>query len=172
MTFNHHRKRDLSLLIANILDHFDTALYSFLAPLLGAIFFPPADPVVQLIMAYSLLATSLFTRPFGTYLFGTLACKWGPERSLSYSLLGASVLTFLIGCLPSYDAIGWLAPAILIFIRLGRGLCAAGESTIAKLYILENKNTVQAFTASYWYNASTMGGIILASAVSTVCFFI
>ena len=31
-------KRDFSILIGNAMDHFDTALYGFLAPLLAGIF--------------------------------------------------------------------------------------------------------------------------------------
>jgi len=156
-------KKDFSILIGNALDHFDTALYGFLAPLMGPIFFPHHDPVVQLILAYSIMATSIITRPLGALLFGIMARSRGPLVGLSYSLIGVAIGTMCIGCLPGYDLIGWLAPLLLIMVRMVRGVCAAGESTIAKLYIMEGKTNHHALKASYYYETSSMVGTIFAS---------
>jgi MFS family permease len=161
-------KRDLSILIGNALDHFDTALYGFLAPLLAPLFFPTYEPVVQLILAYSLLATSLVTRPIGSFIFGNLARHYGPVLGLSYSLMGVAIATVGIGCLPIYATIGWLAPLGLILLRMLSGVFAAGEVTIAQLYILEGKPHQGALKASYLYHSSTMVGIILASGAATI----
>lgn len=161
-------KRDISILIGNALDHFDTALYGFLAPLLAGAFFPNHDKIVALILAYSVLATSLFTRPIGSYFFGVIAKKYGGVFALSHSLIGVALTTALIGVIPSYTQIGWLAPLLLIVIRTMQGIYSEGECAIAKLYILENKEEKKAFKASYLYNTSTMVGIILASFISTI----
>ena len=160
--------RDRSILIANALDHFDTALYGFLAPVLGPLFFPHADPLVQVILAYSVMATSLVTRPLGALLFGTLAWYRGPLKSLCYSLIGVALTTALIGFLPTYQDAGWLAPALLIVVRMIKGIFASGESTLAKLYILENKGRESALKASYLYQSSSLLGIILASSMATL----
>lgn len=161
-------KRDLSILIGNTLEHFDTSLYGFLAPILAPIFFPKYDPVVQLIMAYSIMSTSLITRPLGSFIFGVIARNYGPTLGLSYSLIGVAITTVGIGFLPSYESVGWFSTFFLILIRMTRGIFAAGESTIAKIYILQGKEHTDALKASYWYQTSSMLGIILASAVSTV----
>src|SRR3990167_3809689 len=100
-------KKDISLLIGNALDRFDTSLYSFLAPVMAPIFFPGYDPVVQLILAYATSITSLFARPIGTFLFGTLALYCGPLYALSYSLIGVGVATVIIGAIPAYEIVGW-----------------------------------------------------------------
>ena len=160
-------KRDLSILFANSLDHFDTSIYAFLAPVLGAIFFPDHEPIVQLILAYSVVATSVFTRPVGAYISGVIAKNYGAAAGLSYSLLGVSLATLMIGCIPSHAEIGGLAPFALIIIRMLKGLCASGETTIAKLYIMDGKDEPGAIRASYLYQCSTMYGIISASAVAT-----
>jgi MFS family permease len=161
-------KKDISILIGNALDRFDTSLYGFLAPIMGPIFFPGHDPVMQLILTYATSITSLFSRPIGTFLFGMIARSKGPIFGLSYSLIGVAITTVCIGCIPSYAAIGTLAPLSLIIIRIIRGVFAAGESVIAKLYIMENKSDHQALTASHLYQSSSMLGIIMASAVSTI----
>lgn len=161
-------KRDISILIGNALDRFDTSLYGFLAPIMGPIFFPHHDPVVQLILTYATSVTSLFSRPIGTILFGMLARRKGPLCALSYSLMGVAFFTVCIGCIPRYADIGWLAPLSLVLIRIARGICAAGESTIAKLYIMENKSDTHALIASHLYQSSSMLGIIIASVAATV----
>lgn len=161
-------KRDFSILIGNAMDHFDTALYGFLAPLLAAVFFPNHDKVVSLILTYIVLATSLFTRPIGSYFFGVIAKKYGGVFALSHSLIGAAFTTSLIGLIPSHAQIGWLAPLLLIVLRTLQGVYSEGECAIAKLFILENKEKKKAFKASYLYQTSTMLGIILASFISTI----
>lgn len=161
-------KKDISILIGNALDRFDTSLYGFLAPVMGPLFFPHHDPIVQLILTYATSVTSLFSRPIGTFIFGMLARYKGPLCGLSYSLIGVALTTVCIGCIPSYAVIGHYAPLSLIMIRLVRGICAAGESTIAKLYIMENKTKNHALLASHLYQSSSMVGIIMASLAATV----
>src|SRR5438093_892004 len=101
-------KKDLSILVGNALDNFDTSIYSFLAPLLAPVFFPKYDPIVQLILAYTVLMISLFARPLGAFIFGVIARKHGPVFGLSYSLIGVAIATVYTGFLPSYEDIGWL----------------------------------------------------------------
>jgi MFS family permease len=166
--FSFLQKKDISILVGNVLDRYDTSLYGFLAPVMGPLFFPQYDPVVQLILSYATSATSLFSRPIGTFLFGMIARNYGPAFGLSYSLMGVAITTMCIGCIPGYALIGWWAPMVLVCIRLIRGVCAAGESTIAKLYIVENKSERDALKASHLYQSSSMLGIMCASAVSTL----
>jgi len=134
---------------------------------MGPIFFPDHDPVVQLILTYATSITSLFSRPIGTFVFGMIAQHKGPTFGLSYSLMGVALTTMCVGCIPDHATIGWLAPLSLVFIRIVRGVFAAGESTIAKLYIMENKSDMHALTASHLYQSSSMLGIIMSSVVST-----
>lgn len=161
-------KKDLSILMGNALDNFDTSIYGFLAPLLAPIFFPKYDPVVQLILAYSVLLISLFARPLGAFIFGIIARKKGPMFGLSYSLIGVAIATVLTGFLPTYESLGWLAPFSLILLRIFKGIFAAGESTIAKLYLMEDKTDHNALKVSHLYQSSSMLGTILASGVATL----
>lgn len=161
-------KKDFSILIGNICDHYDTALYSFLAPKIAAIFFPNHEPLVQLILIYSVLCGSIITRPIGSIIFGVLVYRKGPINGLAYSLIGIALATFMIGCLPTYSRIGWLAPLLLIILRMLIGVFAAGETLISKLYMLESKTYIYAFKTSYLYEISTIIGIIAASTLSSI----
>lgn len=161
-------KQDYAIFVGTLLDHYNTALYGFLAPILGPLFFPHHDPTIQLLLSYSLLTTSLIARPVGVLLFSTLAATLSPGKSLSYSLLGLATTAVLIGCIPSYHLIGTAAPLILIMLKLIHELCAAGENTIAKLYLMENKPAYKALKASHLYNGLSMLGILLASSLATL----
>lgn len=167
---NKFTKKDFSILLANAIDHFDTSIYGFLAPILAPLFFPHHDPVISLIMSYSIFATSIVTRPLGSYLFGMIALNKGPMKALIYSLIGVSITTGIIGLLPLYSQYGILSPILLIFFRSFRGIFAAGESAIAKLYIIEDKTEKLAIRSSYIYQTSSMLGIVMAGLVSTVVF--
>jgi MFS family permease len=162
------QKKDLSILIGNGLDHFDTALYSFIAPILSNIFFPNNDPIISLILTYSTLATSIIARPIGAMIFSVIAKNYGANIALSYSLIGVAITTMFIGCLPTHSMVGWLSPLMLIIVLMIQNMFAEGESAIAKLYILDNKIQTQALKSSYLYQLSTMLGIIIASFVSAI----
>lgn len=162
------KKRELSILIGNSIDHFDTTIYSFIAPILSMAFFPNEEPVVGLILIYSILLTSIITRPIGSIIFSIMAKRLGPYLALSYSLIGVAITTISIGFIPTYEVIGSMSPIILTIIRTMQGIFAEGESAISKLCILEDKTTSDAFKASYLYQLSTMIGIIVASFVSSI----
>ena len=167
------KKRSLSeitIFIGNLLDHFNTSLYAFMAPFLAPIFFPNQEPVMQLILSYSVLATSIVTRPLGAIIFGVIACKRGPMFGLSYSLVGVAIATILLGCIPAHNTIGVFAPISLIIIRMLSGIFASGESSIAKLYVVENKESSKAFKFSCFYESSVMLGIIGAAGVATLVY--
>jgi len=161
-------KRDYSILIGSAVDHFDTALYSFLAPIFAQLFFPTSDPIISLILAYSVLATTIITRPLGSYIFGLIALTSGPAVSLSYSLIGVGITTLVLGFLPTYNQIGVYAPIFLIILRFFSGTFSAGEISIAKLYILAEKKKSEALKSSYLYQTSVMLGIVFASFASTI----
>ena len=171
MHYNLH-KRDITILVGNTVDHFDTSLYIFLAPIIAPVFFPNTDKLLSLIMAYGILATSIITKPLGTYLFGMIARLKGPVAALSNSLIGVGVFTVFIGLLPGHATIGWVAPLLFVVFRVLREVFAAGETSIAKLYIMEDKVEQEAFKGSYLYQLSTILGTILASLAATIVYYI
>jgi len=159
-------------IIGNVLDHYDSALYAFLAPFLAPIFFPDTDPVVALIMIYGLKSTSMITRPLGAMFFGKLAVKYQIKNILALTLSGVAICTFLIGIIPTYADIGVLAPIILTFIRSLQGFFAAGEHSIAAFFIIQlNKNENKQGRSSSYYLCSTMAGSLLASLAATIISF-
>ncbi len=153
----------------NSLDHYDSALYVFLAPFLAPIFFPESDPLVALILIYGIKSIGFIIRPLGSTLFGYLALKHSPQKLLSVTLTGVAISTFFIGVIPSYEKIGIWAPVFLVIIRAIQGIFAAGEYNIAALFILEHVgDKKEQVKASSFYICSTMAGTLLASFAASV----
>ena len=149
-------------MLGNILDHYDMALYTFLVPFLAPVFFPDTDPVVQLIMGYGVNIISLASRPIGSILFGNMAMRMGAKFVLCITLTGVAFSTCLIGFIPGYDSIGIWSAIILIIVRFVQGVFAAGEISVAGLFVHEKSRA----KASSYYQASSMTGAMIASVVA------
>lgn len=161
----------LSTIFGNILDHYDTALYGFLAPYIAPLIFPNDDPVVALIYAYSLMSASILTRPLGALFFGKLSGEKGGRQAFILSLWGVALTTGGMGVLPSFEKIGVLAPLGLILLRAVQGFFAAGESTVAPLLMLKTVPLLNQGQANGVYQSSTVAGILLASLAATIVSF-
>lgn len=150
--------------IGNVLDHYDSALYVFLAPFLAPLFFPSADPVVGLILVYGIKSVGIVTRPLGAIIFGYIASRYRVKNVLALTLFGVSVCTFCIGIIPSYSTVGILAPVLLCILKAIQGVFASGEHSIASLFFIDQTREPKKHgRASSYYLCSTMGGTLLAS---------
>ena len=154
-------------IIGNIMDQYDVAIYAFLAPFLAPLFFRHDDPVVAIIMAYGLMSVGIITRPLGAFVFGRMAMNHGPKKALIIILIGMTFSTMAMGLVPTYDAIGPIAPALLALVRAMQSTFAAGEVSVAALFILEHEEEQHLGKTSSYYSSSTMIGIGLASLVAT-----
>ncbi len=77
-----------------------------------------------------------------------------------------AIPTTLIGCLPSYQSIGLVAPVLLIICRLLQGLAAGGEFTGSIIYIIEHAPAYQRGFYGSLAMSSVFCGLLTGSAVS------
>ena len=160
------QKQKISIIIANTLDHFDSNLYGFIAPIMAPLFFPKQEPIVQLILAYSFLATSSITRPLGVIICDWLASTYSPLNILIMTLLGVGICTVATGFLPTFEIVGYFAPLLLLLIRFLMGIFAAGEKSIAGLYLIEGQKSKHAVVTNAWFESTVILGCALASWVA------
>src|SRR5207253_11221199 len=84
---------------------------------------------------------------------------------LIFTLMMMGASTFMVGCLPTYNQIGTLAPILLVILRLCQGFSASGEQAGANSMTLEHAPpNRRAFVTSFTLNG-TQAGSILATAV-------
>lgn len=155
-------------MIGNILDHYDMALYTFLVPFISPIFFPGSDPIMQLIMGYGITAISFISRPLGAMIFGNVAMRLGARYVLIVTLIGVSLSTCAIGFIPGYDDVGIWGGVILVLVRFIQGIFAAGELSVAGIFVLDHSKVDTRAKVSSYYMASCMIGSMMASAASAI----
>ncbi len=156
-----------SIILANLLEHYDSALYGFLAPILGKTFFPDTSPLYQMIFVYGVYVITFVGRPLGGILFSKLTYRYDPFYVLLASLMGVAISTGIMGILPGPKHIGVLAPIFLIMVRFVQSFCAAGESAIAGYFLIEQVEQKKQVSWSSFYQSSSVIGILVASSLST-----
>lgn len=126
-------------LVGTAVEFYDFYIYATAASLvLGGLFFPKVSPSAQLMSAYATFAVAFFARPVGAAFFGHFGDRIGRKSTLVASLLTMGGSTVLIGLLPTYATIGWLAPLLLCVLRFGQGFGLGGEWGGAALLAIEN----------------------------------
>jgi MFS family permease len=161
------------MILGNIFEHYDVALYSLLSPFFAPIFFPTNHPVTALILTYAIIPLGMLARPIGSLLFGYIGDQYGRVSALYWSLMGLAVSTAAIGFTPTYEQAGFFAPLLLLFGRILQNFFAAGEVSGGAIYLLEaNEKPQRDDLLSALFSASTVLGILLASfAVSLLSYF-
>ncbi|TWB46074.1 MFS transporter [Nitrospirillum pindoramense] len=129
----------LASLVGTAVEFYDFYIYATAASLVfGPLFFPAASPSAQLLAAYGSFGIAFLARPLGSIVFGHYGDRVGRKSTLVASLLLMGGSTVLIGVLPTYDSIGWLAPLALCLLRFGQGFGLGGEWGGAVLLAVEN----------------------------------
>lgn len=157
----------LAGVIGNLLEHYDNALFGLLAPFIAPLFFEAEDPVTALILTYGMLPLGFITRPLGSLFFGWIGDCFGRRQALFCSLFGMALVTIGIGFLPVYKEIGIWAPLFLALGRMLQSFCAAGESVGGAIFVLEHTSPSKRGLMSSCYDASSIGGILIASGLVT-----
>ena len=152
----------------NLVEWYDFYAYSFASIYFAAQFFPQGDATSQLLSTAAIFAVGFFMRPLGGWLFGRIADRHGRRVSMLISVLMMCFGSLLIACLPTYQSVGELAPALLLLARLIQGLSVGGEYGTAATYMSEVATPGRrGFFSSFQY-VTLSGGQLLASAVMTV----
>src|ERR1700674_3398951 len=116
--------------LGSVFEWYEFYLYATLAPFFAALFFPPGNDTAALLSAFATYAAGFLVRPFGALIFGRVGDLVGRK----YTILVMGTSTFLVGVLPTFASVGWLAPILLVSLRLLQGLALGGEYGGAATY--------------------------------------
>jgi MFS family permease len=145
-----------------IFEWYDFYLYATLTPFFAAFFFPPDNPTWALLGALGAYAAGFLVRPFGALFFGRLGDLVGRKYTFLVTIMVMGLSTFLVGCLPSYEKIGALAPLLLVLIRLTQGLALGGEYGGAATYVAEHAQNGKRGYATSWIQTTATIGFFLS----------
>ncbi len=118
--------------IGNATEWYDYGVYAVAVTYITANFFPGGT-----VWALATFAISFLVRPLGGLVWGPLGDRLGRKAVLALTIIIMSGATFAIGLLPTFDAIGWWAPALLVFLRMVQGFSTGGEYGGAATFMAE-----------------------------------
>src|SRR5437588_8150078 len=124
--------------LGTVFEWYDFYLYATLAPFFAALFFPPGNETAALLSAFATYAAGFLVRPFGAIVFGRIGDLVGRKYTFLVTIVFMGGSTFLVGLLPSYETIGYMAPVLLVALRLIQGLALGGEYGGAATYVAEH----------------------------------
>src|SRR5699024_3021790 len=102
--------------------------------------------------------------PLGALIMGPLGDRFGRKLVLMLTLFMMGASTFVVGCLPTYDQVGILAPILLVLCRIVQGLSASGEQASAISVPLEHAAEAKRAWTTSWTLHGTQAGTLLATA--------
>ena len=160
------RKVIVASLIGTSLEWYDFFLYGTASALVfNKLFFPNFDPLVGTLLAFATYAVGFIARPLGGLVFGHFGDRVGRKQVLIVTLLIMGIATFLIGALPTYQAIGVAAPILLVVLRFVQGLGLGGEWGGAVLMSLEHGAPDRRGLNASWPQVGVPVGNVLAAGV-------
>ncbi|WP_109698955.1 MFS transporter [Chitinophaga deserti] len=155
-----------------LIEWYDFYIFGSLSMILAEKFFPDSNPTLAYIATLATFAIGFVVRPFGAIVFGRLGDMVGRKYTFLLTLLIMGGSTFAIGLIPSFATIGYLAPVLVLILRLAQGLALGGEYGGAATYVAEHSPANRrGYFTSFIQTTATLGlfvslGVILATRLS------
>ncbi|GAB3492634.1 MFS transporter [Amycolatopsis cihanbeyliensis] len=151
--------------IGNALEWFDWTIYATFSIYFASAFFPGELADINTFATYAL---AFFFRPLGGMLLGRFADLRGRKPAMILTIMLMAGGSVLIGVLPTFDQVGWLAPVMLLLARVAQGLSLGGEVSNASAYLGEIAPADRRGRYSSFFYISTGGAVLIASILGFV----
>lgn len=153
-------------MVGTSIEFFDFYIYATAAVLVfPTLFFPKGNDTAALLSSFATFGLAFVARPIGSMLFGHFGDRIGRKATLVGSLLTMGVATFVIGLLPTFDSVGYLAPVLLALMRFCQGLGLGGEWSGAALLATETAEKGKRGWAAMWPQLGAPIGFFFANGI-------
>ena len=144
-----------------MIEWYDFYLYGSLAVFFSTLFFPKGNDTAAFLASLATFGAGFAVRPFGAIVFGRVGDLIGRKYAFLVTLTIMGISTTLVGCLPTYERVGLLAPALLVGLRLLQGLALGGEYGGAATYVAEHSpDHKRGYFTSYIQTTATIGFLL------------
>ncbi|HEY3685369.1 MAG TPA: MFS transporter [Streptosporangiaceae bacterium] len=153
----------LAASVGNAIEWYDWTVYATFSIYFATQIFDPANPALALISTFATYALAFFFRPLGGYLLGRFADLRGRKAAMMLTIVLMAGGSLLIAILPTFSAVGWLAPILLLVARIAQGMSLGGEVANASAYLAEIAPPERRGRYSAFFYISTGTSVLLAS---------
>lgn len=145
------------------IEYYSFITYIMLSNYLGVLFFPKSDPHIRMLNALLLFAIGYAVTPISAVIFSFFADRTGRKKTMLTALMLMAIATFLMGLVPSYQAIGISATIIFFILRILQGLAQGAELPSAITFISEHaKDKQQGRFCGFLFFAIGTGALLSA----------
>ncbi len=155
--------------VGTVFEWYDFYLYATLAPFFATLFFPKGNDTAALLSAFAAYAAGFLVRPFGALVFGRIGDLIGRKYTFLVTIVVMGMSTFGVGLLPTFVSIGWLAPIIMVTLRLLQGLALGGEYGGAATYVAEHSAPDRRGYNTSWIQTTATVGFFLCLGIIMAC---
>lgn len=148
--------------MGTMIEWYDFYIFGSLAVVLSTKFFPSDNPTAAFLSTLATFAAGFVVRPFGALFFGRLGDLIGRKYTFMVTLMLMGGATFLIGCIPSYETIGFMAPVLVLILRLLQGLALGGEYGGAATYVAEHAPKGEKGYWTAWIQTTATVGLFVS----------
>lgn len=118
-----------TIIMARVTEFFGFFVYAIASALVfPRLFFPMFDPVTGTLLSFGVFSLAFLARPIADFAAAPLTKMIGAPAKIALALMVFGSTTVAIGLLPGYETIGWLAPVLLIALRILQGIGLGGAS--------------------------------------------
>ena len=149
--------------VGTVIEWYDFYIFGSLAAIIGPVLFgSKGKPEETLLGMLAVFGVGFVVRPFGAVVFGRIGDMVGRKYTFLVTLLMMGGATVATGLVPSYDKIGWVAPAIVLVLRLLQGLALGGEYGGAATYVAEYAPDNKRGYFTSFIQITATGGLVLS----------
>lgn len=159
------RKVIMASSMGTLIEWYDFYIFGSLAPIIAAQFFPSTNPTAALLSTLATFAAGFIVRPFGALVFGRLGDIVGRKYTFLLTLVLMGGSTFAIGLIPSFSKIGYVAPILVLLLRLIQGLALGGEYGGAATYVAEHSPANRRGYFTSWIQTTATLGLFVSLGV-------
>lgn len=148
--------------VGTLIEWYDFYIFGSLATIIATKFFPSENPTAGFLSTLATFAAGFVVRPFGALFFGRLGDLIGRKYTFMVTLLIMGFSTFAIGLIPGYETIGFLAPVLVLVLRLLQGLALGGEYGGAATYVAEHSDPKKRGLTTSWIQTTATAGLFIS----------
>lgn len=154
--------------VGTLIEWYDFYIFGILASIYSRQFFPAGNETAALLATLATFGAGFVVRPLGAVFFGRLGDLIGRKYTFLVTLIIMGGSTFVIGLIPGYETLGYLAPGLVLILRLLQGLALGGEYGGAATYVAEHAPAAKrGYYTSFIQTTATLGvflsiGVIVA----------
>jgi MHS family alpha-ketoglutarate permease-like MFS transporter len=149
--------------VGNAVEWYDWTVYATFSIYFATQIFPAENESLAFVGTFATYALAFFFRPLGGMLLGRYADLRGRKQAMLLTITLMAGGSLVIALLPTYGAVGWLAPVLLLLARVAQGMSLGGEVSNASAYLAEIAPPSRRGRYSSFFYISTGSAVLVAS---------